>query len=197
MRAHCSALIPSIWPSLPGLDLPHERHGVVDPVGTLGLVGTRAHHRQVAGRIGGVVEDTVHRSVRQLAGAVRQHLAGDGADRHVDPAQERRVDLRTLERTPSQPGVEPQLQPLAGKAVGLQRAPAEAVATRPPSPGVRGSAGAGARPAARCRSGRSPSPARSRCRAGALRRSREFAEDLKCVERHGGVPVGGGHHAQP
>ena len=61
------------------------------------------------------------------ADAACQHLAGDGAHRHVDLAQERGVDLLTFEHAASQPGVQPELQPLAGEAVGLQRAPAEAL----------------------------------------------------------------------
>ena len=123
-------------------------------------------------------------------------IAGNGADRYVDLTQERRVDPLTFEHATSQPGVQPELQPLAGEAGSLQRAPAEAVPPGFPSLPYRAE---GMQVGGRWH-GAVVRVVPPQLEAGIkLVRwaSRGVGEGLKCVERHGSVPGGGGHHAQP
>mmetsp|Transcript_81444 Transcript_81444/g.226426 ORF Transcript_81444/g.226426 Transcript_81444/m.226426 type:complete len:269 (-) Transcript_81444:626-1432(-) len=76
-------------------------------VAALGPVGAPAHHRQVAGRIAGVVADAVDAAV-----VVAQLLARDGAVRGVELRQVVGRELDVLEAAATRPGMGAQGQPL-------------------------------------------------------------------------------------
>ena len=131
----------------------------------------------------------------RAAGAQLRTWPGSGVSGCPQSVGGRR-GLLTLEHAPAQPGVQPKLQPLAGEAVGLQRAPGKVLSARLPALahgaegvqvlGVRHGAVVGEIPP-ELEAGVAPGHGVCRLERGGL----------NGVEGHGIVPVGGGHHAQP
>ena len=85
----------------------------LEAVRCLGLMGARAHRHQVPGRIAGVVAHPVDGGAARVLGRVIECLAGDRAVRGRHLAQVVWGDLEQFHAAPAQPGMQPQLQPLA------------------------------------------------------------------------------------
>ena len=96
-----------------GFEPARDRHRVGTAVGGLGQVRTLAHHREVAGRVAGVVANPVDAGRQSALAALTQRLTQDRAHRHLDLLEVAGRDLQQLHIQTAQPGMHAQLQPLA------------------------------------------------------------------------------------